>query len=78
MSETAPIFERKMRGKKGESGLSEEQMRVIMNASRKYIDEQLLPIKKSIDAILKKLEITDARVTAEETPKTAPKPALIN
>lgn len=75
MSETAPNFERKMRGKKGESGLNEEQMRVIMNASKKYIDEQLLPIKKSIDAILKKLNITDIPITAEETPKTAPKPA---
>lgn len=36
-----------------------------MNANRKYIDEQLMPIKKSIDAILKKLEITDIPITAE-------------
>ena len=67
-----------MRGKKGESGLSEEQMKIVMNSARQYLDEQLMPIKKSIDIILKKLEITNIPITAEETPKTAPKPAIIN
>lgn len=64
-----------MKGKKGESGVSEEQMKIIINAARQYLDEQLLPIKKSIDIILKKLEITDIPITAKDTPKTAPKPA---
>lgn len=55
--------------------MSEEQMKIVINAARQYLDEQLVPIKKSIDIILKKLEITDILITVVDTPKTAPKPA---